>query len=558
MKKTALYTLSVTLVFLLVFIPSDAQKITSFKGAGKYNEFLDDLHRMMIESPLYRKRVTNGKERQEYVFWIRDHVHVMKALKYWDQDVKSFIELYLEKQTPSGMYYDYYYPIERDLNWRMNVFDKKYWEVLSAEGLQMHRMPVCADVEYLVVEGVYYVWQSTGDLEYIKKWLPSLEKGIMYSMTDPIRWSKKHQLIKRGYTLDTWDFQQLPVPIDQLGELGLDSQEMLFNVHEDTPMGILHGDNSGLYAACRQLTLMHRALGQNTDAEVWDHYADIIRLRTNQVCWNGKFYKHFAIEDDPPPYNTMDQENTLGISNPYTINRGVATEEMAQSVVQTYYDLIEKTKEESFAEWFGVYPPVEPFFGTEKPGQYLNGGVVTIVAGELAKAALQHGYEEYGIDIINRLIEISQGFENYLPCVMQPDGTKGHGIPDNWGQAAVASAMIEGLAGVVDHGTGFKNVTVSPRWAYTEEKNVDITIAYGQSGKNLSYSFEQMNNGIKMEISGEYDSLKCQILLPKGVSGMKVKIDGEEVITKILSIRKSSYVILDTMTGGKNKISVYW
>ena len=159
-------------------------------------------------------------------------------------------------------------------------------------------------------------------------------------MTDPIRWSKEHQLIKRGYTLDTWDFQQLPVPIDQLGEHGLDSQELLFNVCEDTPMGIMHGDNSGLYAACRQLATMHSALGNKIDADVWDHYTEIIRLRANQVCWNGMFYKHFAVLDKPQDYNTMDQENTLGISNPYDINRGMPTEEMAQSIIQTYFDLI--------------------------------------------------------------------------------------------------------------------------------------------------------------------------------------------------------------------------
>ena len=127
----------------------------------------------------------------------------------------------------------------------------------------------------------------------------------------------------------------------------------------------------------------------------------------------------------------MDQENTLGISNPYDINRGMPTEEMAQSIIKTYFDLIEETIDKSFAEWFGIYPPVEPFFGTENPGQYLNGGVISIVAGELAKAALQHAYEAYGIDIINRLIDVTEKFDGYLPCVMQPDGTKGEGIPDN-------------------------------------------------------------------------------------------------------------------------------
>lgn len=558
MKHNFFYVTVLALCLLNTHELLFAQASTSFQGAGKYGDFLEDLHRMMIEDPLYRKTTLGGRERQEYVFWIRDHVHVMKALKYWDKDTRSFIEFYLEKQTPSGMYYDYYYPIERDLNWRMNVFEKKYWEVLSAEGLQMHRMPVCADVEYLVVEGAYYVWQSTGDIEFLKKWLPALEKGIMYSMTDPIRWSTKHQLIKRGYTLDTWDFQQIPVPMDELNAHGYDSQELLFNIHEDSPKGILHGDNSGLYAACRQLASMHRAMEQETDAEVWDHYAEIIRLRTNQVCWNGKFYKHFAIEDDPPVYNTMDQENTLGISNPYSINRGTPTEEMAQSIIQSYYELIELTKDESIAEWFGVYPPVEPYFGTEKPGKYLNGGVVTIVAGELAKAALQHGYEEYGIDILDRLIEITEKFDGFLPCVIEPDGSKGQGIPDNWGQAAIASAMIEGLAGVVDDGSDFNKVTISPRWSYTDRKDLNTRISYGPSGKSVSYSYQRKNKEISMNIDGDAKELVCRILLPKGVESAKAMLNGKSVSSSIEQIKDSHYLVIAGIEGNKHEVSINW
>ncbi len=155
-------------------------------------------------------------------------------------------------------------------------------------------------------------------------------------MTDPIRWSKEHQLIKLGYTLDTWDFQQLPVPTEDMGAHGYDSQEMLFNIHEDSPKGIMHGDKTGLYAAYFHLSEMHKALGNNVDSEVWQNFAEIIRLRADQVCWNGKFYKHFAVLDEPPSFNTMDQENTLGISNTYVINRGMPTEEMAQSIIQTF------------------------------------------------------------------------------------------------------------------------------------------------------------------------------------------------------------------------------
>ena len=558
MSKSIFIKLVIPVFLILLMFDSNAQENTTFIKTNKYGTLLEDLHQMMIESPLYRKSNVGGRERQEFVFWIRDHVHVMKALRYWEEDLTSFLEYSLETQTPTGMYYDYYYPIERDLNWRMNVFDKKYWKIVSPEAIQLHRLPVTADVEYLVVEGAYYVWQSTGDKEWIKKWLPNLEKGIMYCMTDPIRWSTEHQLIKRAYTLDTWDFQQLPVPVDQLDAHGYDSQEVTFNVHEHTPKGILHGDNSGLYAACVQLSEMHAALGNKVDAKVWKNYAEITRLRTNQLCWNGRFYKHMFVEDDPPSYNTMDQEFTLGISNPYTVNRGVPTEEMAQSVVQEYLNLKESTKDESFAEWFGVYPSIEPYFGSSKPGEYLNGGVVTVVAGELAKAAFNHGYEEYGVDILNRLIDLTEKFDGYLPCVIQPDGKKSHGIPDNWGQAAIASAIVEGLAGVVDNSAVLGNITLSPRWAATGVKETEVKVKYGPSNEMVYYSYKKNVNSIQLKISSDAKEMALRILLPKGITNAKAGIDGKEAKIKIENIRDSYYAVFPYYEKSNFSVELSW
>ncbi len=60
-----------------------------------------------------------------------------------------------------------------------------------------------------------------------------------------------------------------------------------------------------------------------------------------------KYYAHF-IEDDPmPSYLKMDQKNTLSLSNPYDINRGLPTTKMAQSIIKTYKDLKESNKKNS-------------------------------------------------------------------------------------------------------------------------------------------------------------------------------------------------------------------
>lgn len=161
-------------------------------------------------------------------------------------------------------------------------------------------------------------------------------------------------------------------------------------------------------------------MGNVAKVTYWQEQAKGLRTRTNQLCWNGRYYTHFVPDDPMPSYLKMDQQNTLSLSNPYDINRGLPTEEMAQSIIQTYQGLKNKNLENAFAEWFGVYPPVEPSFADYLPGSYMNGGVNTIVGGELAKAAFQHGFETYGVDILNRMDSLMKKHHgNYLCRINQ-------------------------------------------------------------------------------------------------------------------------------------------
>ncbi|MEO6330911.1 MAG: hypothetical protein ABIO55_18390, partial [Ginsengibacter sp.] len=489
----------------------------------------------------------------------RDHVHVMKAMKYLHPDMKSFIEFYLQNQTSEGLYFDYYFPFsDEGIGHRMKIFDKRYWKVLPEDKIQMHRLPVEADLEYLLVEGVYDVWQSTGDTAFVKKWLPTLVKGINYSMSDPLRWSKKYQLVKRGYTLDTWDFMPLPVSRAEYTRNGGDIQKGIFDIDEKTPMGIMHGDNSGMYAACNQLAKMFKVTGDGIESEVWQELANNFRKRTNELCWNGKFYAHF-IEDDPQPlYLKMDQKNTLSLSNPYDINRGLPTEQMAQSIISTYKNLKESNKENSFAEWYGVYPAVQPHFADYKPGSYMNGGVNTIVAGELAKAAFQHGYESYAVDILQRIMTLVKEHDGDLPVAYMPDGIVDKGIPDNWGQAAVYSALIEGLAGVVDKSTQFRSVEISPRWIAAGKDNAQVTVQYGPTGKSISYiySHDKKKKEITLVVNENPDSCTVRILLPENIKMGKAILNGHSVSLSTEQLNNSYYAVIKNVTDKNIEIKV--
>jgi len=365
--------------------------------------------------------------------------------------------------------------------------------------------------------------------------------------------------VKRGYTIDTWDFQQLPMKRSDWTKSGRDVQKGIFDIDAQTPMGIMHGDNSGLYAACRQVAAMHRELEQEEDARVWEAQADVIRLRTNRVCWNGKFYAHFVPDGPPPAHLQIDQARTLSLSNPYDVNRGLPTEEMAQSIVGTYLELKESTKDASFAEWFSLHPPVEPHYSDHPAGTYVNGGVLTIVAGELAKAAFQHGYEAYGADILRRLTKLADTHKGRLPCTFKRDGAVDDGIPDTWGEAAIASALVEGLAGVVDRGSLFRSVELSPRWIAAGVASTDVAVAYGASGRNLRYEFahDAAKRTIRIAVRGDVKSATLRILLPEGVEKGSVTVDGAPAACRTEKVKNSVYLAVDLSSTPATVVAAY-
>jgi hypothetical protein len=552
--------LSVLFVSVLLICQSArAQPYTQFgTGAGDYKELFDGLRNLLLKSEYVKTVKLGGKERKIFVPWIRDNVHVMKAMKYFAPEISSFWQYFMETQTSEGLYFDYYYPVADRVNQRMNLFDKRYWRIFPNDSVQMHRLPVEADLEYLMVEGAYYIWQTTGDDKYISSFIDKLEKGMHYAMTDPLRWSKKHQLVKRGYTLDTWDFMQLPTTRQEYTRQGNDVQKGIFDIDENTPMGIMHGDNSGMYAACNQLAALFGALGNKSKAEAWTKQGEIFRIRTNALCWNGKYYAHFVPDDPMPSYLKIDQQNTLSLSNPYDINRGLPTQEMALSIIDTYRQLKTNNKMNAFAEWFGVYPAVEPHFADYQPGSYMNGGVNTIVGGELAKAAFQHGAEKYGVDILNRMLQLMRKHKGDLPVAYKPDGIVDEGIPDNWGQAAVMSAMVEGLAGIVDKGKNFEEVVISPRWIAAGKNDVTITISYGTSKKSISYHFQHSaaKRSVSLSLSGDHELASIRLLLPEKTNKASAMLNNKMVAVTLETIASSQYAVIKEIRKGPQEILV--
>ncbi len=546
------------LVLLFVpFLAGTARSQTVFsKDGGMYTALLDDLHNDLMNSRMLRTVNLDGKERLMFVSWMRDHVHTMKAYKYWETDLSSYLEFFLNHQTPKGMYYDYWDSYKNHNVGQLyftNVFDNQFYFVDVKGQLFFFRMPIEADNEYLAVEGVYTNWQTSGDKAFISKWIPTLVKGLKYEMSDPLRWSQKYQLVKRPYSIDTWDYTSEP---DSLK----DNARLIYHIGNDlnTPKGIMHGDNSGMYQACEQLSAMYSALDNPVDAKEWKLQGDLFRTRLNKTCWNGKYYAHFIPEEPVPPQIKSNPYTALSLSNTYDINRGAPTTEMAGSIIRAYQKVRQETRDSIIAGWFGIYPFIQPQFGKYKAGEYMDGAVLPLVGGELTKAAFENGYEKFAVEQLNLLNEIMDKNKRQLPGCVNADGTsQSEDIPDVWGQAAFVSALVEGLAGVVDKSVLFHQVEISPRWIFAGVDKMSVKVGYGGDGNQVSYTYAYKAGSKKMTVttSGSFNQMTLRLPFPEGTSKAVAMVDKKPLPVTVDDVNGSQYAVIRS-DGSEHEVSV--
>jgi len=545
------------LLGLFIVISSGIKAQTTFgEGSGMYGTILNDLKKSLYNKGRVQKVTLDGKERLMFVSWVRDHIHTMKAYKYWEKDMSGYIDFFMGRQTPKGMYFDYWESY-KDKNvgqlFFTNCFPNEFYFVDVNNQNFFFRMPIEADLEYLLVEGVFTNWQTTGDEAFLKQWLPTLVKGMKYEMSDPLRWSSKNLLVKRPYSIDTWDFTSEPDSLKSVDRL-------LYHIGNlpETPKGIMHGDNSGMFQACKQLSVLFGAVGQPDAAREWDLQGDVFRQRLNSVCWNGKFYAHFIPEEPVPSHIKTDPVNSIGLSNTYSMNRGASTREMSASIIKTYQEIGEKTNRESMAPWFGIYPSIHPHFGKYAVGEYMNGAVLPLVGGELCKAAFQNGFEAYAVEQLKVASQIMSKNNQRLPGCVNGDGTaQKEAIPDEWGEAAFVSALVEGLAGVVDKSILFQEVEISPRWYFAGVEKTSVTVGYGNDGNQVSYDFEfkPKSNHVKINTRGKFDKFTLRIPIPEKMKSASASINGRNVNVTVDQVNQSQYAVVNGV-GNTNSVII--
>ena len=442
--------------------------------------------------------------------WFRDNIHMMYTSVFMYDDIQKTIDFMLKTQMDDGSYYDF----------------------LALDG-RMLRVPTEADLEYLAVIGVYRSWLATGDDEWLKSCLPILEHGLDYMTSHPWRWDSEHQMPKRAYTIDTWDFDAR----DDLEEIHWPGK-----IDDKTHFGIMHGDVGGL---CYAWHLMVEIYDYFNDRDTGDKFRALKKElidRANKLLWNGRFYRHRYPLDDFR-IEGVNEEKQMSLSNAYNLNRHFMTPEMARSVIQEY--MKKKDEGKAFAEWYSIDPPFPVgAFGTKKlkPGCYVNGGIMPLVGGELARGAFRYGFNDYAVDILQQYYDmISPNGEAYL--WYQPDGspatpetsTSPETRPyDGWGSSAMMGALLQGLAGVRTEHPGFQAAWIEPKWYAAGVDYADVTLQYAPSGKTCHYVYEHDDKTKMTTLTISGDSLKyLHIGFPDNVESADAEIDCEKTDVKI-------------------------
>ncbi len=475
-----------------------------------------------------RSIYVGGKRLTACINWLRDHIHEMKGFKHWEYDIKSYLDFMIKNQHESGFFYEITCIGD---SFHTKTVDEPYVKFLSEENLALVRLELETDIEYLVVDGAVMVYQATGDEEWIKSVLPNLEKGIDYLTSHPKRWDEKHGLVKRPFTIDTWDFMS--------NQPGHDRR-----IYEDSPMSIMHGDNTGVYKAMTQLAWLNNRFGNTQKAEQWKERADAIRDNLNKYCWNGNFYTHQIHLN----HNGIDdlEEKRLSLSNTYALTRGTLSQEQGAAVIESYLRRGRELGE--LYEWCAIYPPYEKF-NAHKAGEYINGGSAPFVAGELAKGAFRYGYEKYGFEILKRLQALHRKYRE-LGFLYNPEtGADLSGGPNGWGASAVLDAIDNGFAGIEDADVLMQKINLSPKFVLDTATEKRYFTGYDVSDVLVELEYKKQGNKIMYALNSPAKEVNCHILLPENTSPSLVSLDGEQIEYKVSKIRNSTYVDFKVQKG---------
>ncbi len=385
-----------------------------YDDCGRYEKLLRILRHVHLIAGEGKGNMhfTDGEVYKLHSVASRDNVHAMKGAMYFMDRMKDGLDLHAKYQREDGLIWDFAGPADPELT---NQHEYRWLPEFSRRsedrGTSFGRQPAENDVEHQHIRGIWRAWKCTGDDEWMADKLDSALKAMRFSGSNRWFWSDKYQLLKRPYTIDTWDFVSLydRYTLPTSGDSGLADPDV-------SVYGVMHGDNTGMADSCDKLAEMLRHVGRDEEAVEAQAFADGLRDRLDKLSWNGEFFTHHVSED--PSFERdfgVDESKQVSLSNAYALSRGIKHEQ-AVAIIKTYQRIREEMPKSSPGEFFMIYPPYQKGWGAHATAwQYTNGAVTGIVAGELARGALIHGFEEYGADILDRWVGLMELFHDSMP-----------------------------------------------------------------------------------------------------------------------------------------------
>jgi hypothetical protein len=302
-------------------------------------------------------------------------------------------------------------------------------------------------------------------------------------------------------------------------------------------MSVMHGDNSGVYQAMHQLAWLNRRLGNEARAREWEARAEVLKENIFKHLWNGRFFIHQLHLN----HNGLDdlENERLSLSNTYDINRGLTDTAQSRAIIAEYMARRERT--DCFAEWFSIDPPY-PRFSIYESGRYVNGAISPFAAGELAKAAFDHGYEAYGWDIIQRFMQLVER-DGSIYFLYDTDGKpQPEGGPSAWGAAALVSAVDEGLAGIRDLGVNYDEIYFAPKFPVTYYSELRYLTGYEVSGAMVDVRYILTGQGMRYDVYSPARHVAAHVLLPAGRACKTLLLNGKPADFKLCRVGDSVYV----------------
>jgi len=383
---------------------------TSVEDGGKYSDMFALFHDGMSSDYKGGTITTewNGRTYHMFVNWVLDNHHTAKGMKYFSPYGTEFVDMMRGAQREDGMIWSNLNPGEAVAYYLTAYGPFDY--VRRIGDRYFVRQPAENHPEYVYVSTIYQAWKACGDDAWMSTCLSSAERALDYCTKDPARWSKRFQLLKRVYTIDSWDFQ---IDDAYTPDIGL-TNTMLVDPRK-SKFGVFFGDNVYYAAACSELAEMLSRSGDAAGAALYTARGQAIRARLDALSWNGRFFTHF-IDEDPSVKRDVgvDEKSQVAQGNAYALNRGIRRDQ-AEAIIRTYMDLREHLPVGSPGEWYAIYPPFQRGFGHhDEVWQYMNGGVGGHVAGELARGAFEFGFETYARDILDRLTALGHAHGNKI------------------------------------------------------------------------------------------------------------------------------------------------